>query len=313
MGNIAKTGMGFVFDLYKATLTAEFQAVTLPPGLIPYAERLYTMYKQNVGLLDDKGELVTTNPQSIDVGLFSFSGGKDSLAVFLKHRHRYSGTICCYVAGASPAYIGEHSRAQDVATRLGVSLRTIQLRRGKNGFLQESVIKNQLIHAMMLDEFGLPQGIGFGATEMVGLQSMAFFHDSKQAFELFHRFAEIAWGDHEFAPFLEDEVDSYNTIFQTGHEDLLNFTASCMTRPHLKRSLRLDVENRFGQVSYNDYDCCACYKCAEKAFILNRYFDREYVGDYLDFCKDLILEKARSPHKMNGFPAQCLGKLGLVV
>lgn len=310
----SKKGIEFVFDLFEATRHQKFRQVILPKELVSYASRLYALYEQNPALVVPEGELIPEIKPSSQDAVFSFSGGKDSLAAFLLHKDKFEpNIICTYIQGVSPKYPEEFSRAKQIATTLDIKLSVLKLEVDNKTWLPESVIKNQLIYAMILDNRQtLPKAIGFGGTKAVGPQSMAFYHDSPSAFELFHSFAQVGWGQHELLEFVEDEIESYR-IIDAKRPDLFNLLTSCMCAADEKSVIRKNIQGKFRVILENEYDCGQCYKCAEKAMISKKFFHRTYSEEYIRFCEEVLIDKVNSPYHMNGIPKDYLAKLDIKI
>lgn len=300
-----KTGIEFMKDLFESTRYRDFKEVQVPPSLYPYAYLLFRLYNQPTGLVDDSGVLVPNYKEESDVSVFSFSGGKDSIASYLKHVERFSPNDLFYVSGISPLYPEEVSRARIIADELGEHLTEAELGLDNKTWLPESVIKNQYIYSMIMEHYPFrPRAVGFGGTVEVGPQSMAFFHDSPEAFNLFHRFAEESWGRHTLIPFLQDEFESYELLSK--HPELIPLVASCHGMPEKKEADRMEIKRRFGVELENKYDCGKCYKCAEKGIIIH---GKDYPKEYLEYCMDVITKKVYSEYNMNGVPTEYLRKM----
>ena len=299
------TGIEFMRELFESTRYGEFKEVQVPPSLYPYAYLLYRLYNQPTELVHDSGILVPNLKEQSGVSVFSFSGGKDSIGSYLKHGERFSPNDLFYVSGASPLYPEEINRTRLIADELGEHLTEDELGLDNDTWLSESVIKNQFIYSIIMEHYPfIPRAVGFGGTVEVGPQSMAFFHDSQEAFRLFHRFANESWGRHTLIPFLQDEFESYDMLMK--RPELIPLLVSCHGIPEQKESDRLEIKERFGVELENEYECGKCYKCAEKGIITH---GNEYPKDYLDYCLDIITQKTYSEHNMNGIPTEYLRKI----
>jgi hypothetical protein len=316
INQIKKTGIEFMVDLFESTRKKSFKEIVIPRELYPYVNKLYTLYEQPVELIKRNGILIPAKKNKSNKALFSLSGGKDSLSVLLKNKKRFEPNVeCFYIKNISPLYNKEISNAINLSKKLEIKLNLLNFFDfidDNKTWLPESVIKNQMIYAMVLENYSeLPLAIGFGGTRKIGPQSMAFYHDSPDAFGKFYEYAKIAWGDHELVPFVEDEVESYTIINKNCSEGIFNLLASCMCKPEEKLKVRKEIISRFNIMLTNNYDCGRCYKCAEKIIIHSNFFGRKYPESYLKFCMEVLKDKVNSPYNMNGVPIEYLKKLGI--
>ncbi|PIZ52389.1 hypothetical protein COY27_00500 [Candidatus Woesearchaeota archaeon CG_4_10_14_0_2_um_filter_33_13] len=310
-----KTGIGFMRDLFSATRNhRQFQPVVIPQELETYVEALYQAYKQPTNLIDPSGQLVPTSKEKSESAVFTFSGGKDSLATFLMNQKHFPSFDCFYVTGITP-YVKdeEYKRAIALAESLGIELKSVDLGMSNDTTLVESVIKNQMIYALVMETIGYtPAGIGFGGTLELGPQSMCFFHDSNEAFSLFQHFASVAWGEHELMPYSKDEIEAYRIIVEENPE-LVKMLSSCMAPADHKSRIRADIEEKFDIQLENKYQCGACYKCAEEQLVLSTFHGRSIPERYARFCKAVLVDKSVfEEHNLNGLvPHHYLRKLGI--
>jgi hypothetical protein len=295
-----------MIDLFEATRDhTNFKQIIVPPELSSYVSELYKAYTQPLDLILTNGVLIKADTPQSDYGIFTLTGGKDSLAVFLKNRQLY---------GITP-YVGnsEREQAESIANKLNVNLETVDLNFNGTTTLVESVIKNQMIYALIMNKLDKnPLAIGFGGTSELGPQSMCFYHDNPHAFENFRQFAISSWGNHELMPFLKDEVESFEVIYANA-PDLINMISSCMTPINEKISKREQIQQKFGVSLDNPYQCGVCYKCAEEQIIAKKYHGRKIPLDYENFCKTVIINKCLfEKHNLNRFePTAYLAKLGI--
>ncbi len=310
-----KTGIEFMRDLFDATRDhTAFAQVLVPPELADYAKALYGHYNQSLDLIDFRGRLIKSEKKKTDKTAFTLSGGKDSLATFLMNRDRVNEFDCFHVVGITP-YVKEeeYGRAQNLAKKLGLNLQRIDLGMDNSTSLVESVIKNQMIYALVMEKFeGIPTSIGFGGTLELGPQSMCFYHDTNESFQLFHQFATAAWANHELLPYSRDEVDAYATIMKAD-PSLRNYISSCMTSIDKKQEVRKITQSHFGVVLDNEYQCGTCYKCAEEKVIMSKFHGDSLPKDYEQFCKAVLIDKCVfEEHNMNGLVAhKYLTRLGI--
>lgn len=293
-------------DLYLATANSKFSEVTVCPELYPYVKLVYEAYDNPISLIEKNGVLKKTIKPTKKVSVFTVSGGKDSLSTYLKERT--NNNLLCHVLDINPLYPSE----KDVVKKLykifdeKISFFDFSLKDVKT-WLPESVIKNQMIYALILDSLDfLPSSIAFGGTKKVGPQSMAFFHDNPLAFKLFYRFAKKAWGKHRILDFVEDEVEAYKIIYENSPENIDYYIGSCMSKYEDKEKIRRSIERKFKIKLDNSYDCGTCYKCVEKVLIKNKYWRVEYPKEYLEFCRKIIMNKIQETLKFNGCPKECL-------
>lgn len=309
VNKVFKTGIEYMFDLYKATSKPKFDKICLCPELAEYAKLIYEAYDNKITLIDSSGKLEKKHKVKKKVSVFSVTGGKDSTAVFLKNKNcKDTKDYGCHILNINLLYPSEKEKVESMASLLNLKVQFIEsgLKNTKT-FLPESVIKNQMIHALILEKIDfLPQYLGFGGTKNIGPQSMAFFHDHPKAFEAFHKFANSSWGNHEFLPFLEDEIESYQIINSSNISHLKEGLASCMTQQNKKRVMRESVQKKYEIMLANEYDCGKCYKCVEKAIIEEKYFGVAYPNRYLKFCRDIIIKKIEEVLTFNGYPSQLL-------
>lgn len=309
----AMTGVEFMQKLYQATAPRNCRPVNVCPELYPYAAELYGRYQQPVERVTQTGRLIRARKEKRDIELVALSGGKDSLAMLLKHLEPNKAPECYYVNGINHLDPAEQTYVKSISSTLGVTLHTIEFSSSAKLWLPESIIKNQMIYALVMDSYpGLPKEIGFGYTRNVGPQSMAFFHDSMKSFDLFHEFAVQAWGPHDMMEPLEDEVESFTVIREKAPPALSDNLASCMSREEDKAMSRRELQNRFGILLSNRYSCGLCYKCAEKAIIEHDFFNVPYPDHYLKECRKILLDKANATIAMNGYPLDYLKKLNCV-
>ena len=310
-----KTGIEFMQDLFDATRNHnQFQPVVIPPELETYVEALYHAYNHPTSLVEPSGQLIPACDDKSESAVFTFSGGKDSLATFLMNRNRFPSFDCFYVTGITP-YVKneEYKRAVALAERLGIELKSVDLGMSNDTTLVESVIKNQMIYALVMETIGYtPAGIGFGGTLELGPQSMCFFHDSNEAFSLFQHFASVAWGEHELMPYSKDEIEAYRIIVEENPE-LVKMLSSCMAPADHKSRIRADIEEKFDIQLENKYQCGACYKCAEEQLVLSTFHGRSIPERYARFCKAVLVDKSVfEEHNLNGLvPHHYLRKLGI--
>lgn len=313
--SVKKKGIDFMIDLFDATRNhIKFSEVIIPLSLFLYASKIYSTYNQPTALVIPEGELIQTQKLISKKGIFTLSGGKDSLAVFLKNRNKFSEVKCFYVRGITP-YVkdSEFHRAKKISEILNVTLEEIILDFNTYTSLPESVIKNQMIYAIIMDKLdSTPLAIGFGGTNELGPQSMCFYHDHPDAFKLFHQFAIQSWGEHNLIPFVKDELESYSIIYELAPR-LVNMISSCMTPADKKDEVREWIQKEFGIELENEYQCGACYKCAEEQIIAKRFYNRIIPEKYNLFCQSVIIDKCLfEKHNLNGFvPANYLAKLGI--
>jgi hypothetical protein len=309
---IEKTGLEYMIDLFMATKEKKFKKIIICPELYSYTKTLYRLYNQPLRLVKKTGVLKPIIKEKEKYISVAFSGGKDSLATLLRAMKKYKHVKCFYVMGMSPLYPNEKRQTFKVADYLRIKLNKINLKLNEKLWLTESVIKNQLIYAAIMEnDKKRPIAIGFGGTKEIGPQSMAFFHDSKKSFYLFHEFAKKAWGSHKLLPLLKNEIESYLILNKLGSTKLYSMTASCMTPPTDKKNVRKDIEKRFKVKLSNQYECGGCYKCVEKALINSMFFHKKYPKEYIDECKRLIKKKVDTTFNMNGYPHKYLKRLGL--
>jgi hypothetical protein len=310
-----KSGFEFVKDLFNATRNHKlFNKIIIPPELADYTLKLYERYNQPLKLVIPEGELIKSNKNKSDKAIFTFSGGKDSLATFIKYKEQFQSFECFYILGITPFLKEEeYKRANNLAQKLNVQLKTINLEISNKTSLLESVIKNQMIYALIMEKYEkLPLAIGFGGTQELGPQSMCFYHDTNESFQLFHKFSSISWGEHKILPFLKDEVEAYD-IIMSKNSSLENSISSCMTPIEKKEEVRKEIETKFKVSLSNDFQCGACYKCAEEKIILHKYHGKELSKEYEKFCKAIIMDKCVfEEHNLNGLIAhKYLKKLGI--
>lgn len=307
------TGIEFMQELYEATAPRNCRPVNVCPELYPYAAELYRKYQQPVERITQTATLLRARKETRDTRLVALSGGKDSLALLLKHLGRDEGLECYYVNGVNRLDPAEQTIVKSISAKLGLTLHTIEFHSNAELWLPESIIKNQMIYALVMDSYpGLPKEIGFGYTRKIGPQSMAFFHDSMKSFDLFHEFAVQAWGPHDMMEPLEDEVESFTVIREKAPIGLSDSLASCMSREEDKAMSRRELQNRFGVALSNDYSCGLCYKCAEKAVIEHDFFNVPYPDHYIKECRKILLDKANATIAMNGYPLDYLKKLNCI-
>lgn len=306
------TPIKLLMDLFEATREKDFKKVTVHSSLYEYTYLLYRLYDQPTSLIEKTDEIEISHKPRKEIDIYTITGGKDSLGVYLKNRKINNKENLYYVQGINVPYPEEINIATEIAQKIGKKIELIDIGINPNTWLQDSVIKNQFIYGLVLDHLPyLPAKIGFGGTKKLGPQGMAFFHDSVVAFELFHEFAKLSWGDHELAEFTEDEEESYALIYKN-YPYLLGNLSSCMTHKEDKKQLRENVTKKYNITSDNEYSCLSCYKCCERAIILNKNHDFVYNKEYLDFCKSILIEKVFSEYHMNGYPIDYLLKLDLL-
>jgi len=312
-----QSGIEFMLDLFDATRNhIDFSEVCVPESLSEYVKSLYEKYSQDVSKVSCDCELIHSfNPRK-NSAVFTITGGKDSIATFLKSRNKFNSYRCFYVKGITP-YVKEREleSARIIADMLDFELETIDLGFDYTTSLVESVIKNQMIYALVLDNLGYtPSHIGFGGTKELGPQSMCFYHDSTDAFEKFSVFARSAWGEHTVMEFQKDEIESYRIIYENAPQ-IISHLSSCMTPEDKKNKIRKEVTQRFGLFLENEYQCGACYKCAEEQIIAKEFFGRKISEDYANFCRTVLIDKCtKESHNMNGLvPKEYLSKLNIKI
>ncbi len=305
-----KKGIDYMYDLYLATSKKKFTKVVVCPELYPYAKLIYEAYDNPISLIDNSGKLLfSRKKRKKPFFVFLVSSGKDSLATFFKHRKKQKKqNKLVHVLNINPLYPFEKKLAKRIFKLLRLNVDFFNFKLRKTGlWLPESVIKNQMIYAFVLEKLDfLPLAIGFGGTRYVGPQSMAFFHDNFLAFKLFHEFANKAWGTHKLLPFLDDEIMAYQILFKKAPTSVLNILGSCMADYKEKGKIKRSVETKFNFSISNKYECGKCYKCAEKAIIEDKFLNKKYPKKYLSFCKKIISDKIKETLKLNGYPASCL-------
>ncbi len=207
MKTIKKTGIEFMYDLYKATAKKKCKPIVVCPELYPYVKQLYKLYEQPLDLISKKGKLIPKRKKKNNKAIVAVSGGKDSLATLFDTINKFGDKVeCFHVMNINRLYPKEKENVMKIARHLNLKLNKINFPIFKT-WLPESIIKNQMIYALILEKYPyLPKAIGFGGTNDIGPQSMAFFHDSRKAFKLFHEFAKKSWGNHALIPFLKDEI-----------------------------------------------------------------------------------------------------------
>jgi len=162
--NGAMTVFQHLSNIYMATLDKkDLQPVKVPKELLDYTKTLYRGLGGEESLVTEHGSITPCNyPRDEDLTIFLYTGGKDSLASYMKYRGGKKDKAI-FIKGLNPLYPKEHELLEHHAEKLkmDLSITTLKAPRLKNQ--PESSVKNLLSYVIAIDYFKtIPGKMSFG-------------------------------------------------------------------------------------------------------------------------------------------------------